>query len=148
MALVARGCCRVHEGTLWSLWLWQYGLSSFQEKDTKVDRFLAKNQNTQKKLLSFLKMVVSTCQKVQISDFQSQFSMSKMIWIFLDFFFFIEQYHFRITFLLLTFFENWDVENALFQKWCPILNKSKPCLFKKYFNFLWVCLFLNFKKTI
>ena len=30
--------------------LWQYGLSSFQGRDTKLDRFLAKNQPTQIKL--------------------------------------------------------------------------------------------------
>ena len=33
--------------------LWLYGLSSFQEKDTKWDRFLTKNQHTQRKLLYF-----------------------------------------------------------------------------------------------
>ena len=30
---------------------WQYGLISFQRKDTKSDRFLAKNQHTQRKFL-------------------------------------------------------------------------------------------------
>jgi hypothetical protein len=33
--------------------LWQYRLWSFQGRDTKLDRFLAKNQHTQRKLLNF-----------------------------------------------------------------------------------------------
>ena len=33
--------------------LWQYGLWSFQMGDTKLERFLPKNQPTQRKLLNF-----------------------------------------------------------------------------------------------
>ena len=33
--------------------IWQYGLSSFQAGDTKLERFLAKNQHTQRILLNF-----------------------------------------------------------------------------------------------
>ena len=33
--------------------LWQYGLSSFQAGDTKLERFLPKNQHTERKLLNF-----------------------------------------------------------------------------------------------
>ena len=33
--------------------LWQYGLWSFQAGDTKLERFLHKNQHTQRKLLNF-----------------------------------------------------------------------------------------------
>ena len=33
--------------------VWQYGLSSFQAGDTKLERFLHKNQHTQRKLLNF-----------------------------------------------------------------------------------------------
>ena len=33
--------------------LWQYGLWSFQAGGTKLERFLPKNQNTQRKLLNF-----------------------------------------------------------------------------------------------
>ena len=35
----------------WGSTVWQYGFSSFQEWDTKLNRFLAKNQCTQRKLL-------------------------------------------------------------------------------------------------
>ena len=35
------------------LTLWQYGLWSFQTGDTKLERFLPKNQHTQRKLLNF-----------------------------------------------------------------------------------------------
>ena len=33
--------------------LWQYGLWSFQSGDTKLERFLPKNQHIQRKLLNF-----------------------------------------------------------------------------------------------
>ena len=33
--------------------LWQYGLWSFLMGDTKLERFLPKNQHTQRKLLNF-----------------------------------------------------------------------------------------------
>ena len=33
--------------------IWQYGLWSFQAGDTKLERFLLKNQHTQRKLLNF-----------------------------------------------------------------------------------------------
>ena len=33
--------------------LWQYGLWSFQTGGTKLERFLPKNQPTQRKLLNF-----------------------------------------------------------------------------------------------
>ena len=33
--------------------LWQYGLWSFQTVGTKLERFLPKNQHTQRKLLNF-----------------------------------------------------------------------------------------------
>ena len=33
--------------------LWQYGLWSFQMGGTKLERFLPKNQHTQRKLLNF-----------------------------------------------------------------------------------------------
>ena len=33
--------------------IWQYGLSSFQLGDTKLERFLPKNQYTQTKIIEF-----------------------------------------------------------------------------------------------
>ena len=33
--------------------LWQYGLWSFQTGDTKLERFLPKNQHTQRKIIEF-----------------------------------------------------------------------------------------------
>ena len=36
-----------------ALQLWQYGLWSFQMGGTKLERFLPKNQHTQRKLLNF-----------------------------------------------------------------------------------------------
>ena len=43
--------------------LWQYGLWSFQTGGTKLERFLPKNQHTQRKLLNFENWFF--CQKVQ-----------------------------------------------------------------------------------
>ena len=37
-----------------SAWLWSYGLSSFQGRDIKLERCLAKNQYPQRKLLHFV----------------------------------------------------------------------------------------------
>ena len=37
--------------------LWQYGLWSFQAGGTKLERFLPKNQHTQRKLLNFVNLV-------------------------------------------------------------------------------------------
>ena len=56
--------------------LWQYRLSIFQWRVTKFNRFLAKNQQNSMKLSFF---VNRRSTKVQKSDFQSQFSISKMI---------------------------------------------------------------------
>ena len=33
--------------------IWHYRLWSFQERDTKLERFLPKNQHTQRKFLNF-----------------------------------------------------------------------------------------------
>ena len=34
-------------------WVWHYRLWSFKSRDTKLERFLPKNQHTQRKLLNF-----------------------------------------------------------------------------------------------
>ena len=62
--------------------LWQYGLWSFQTGGTKLERFLPKNQHTYWILRIGL---MGRCQKVPKFDFQSQFSMSKIIRIILNF---------------------------------------------------------------
>ena len=45
--------------------LWQYGLSIFQAEGIKLERFLAKNQHTQRKSLNFENWVMG-CQKLGI----------------------------------------------------------------------------------
>ena len=77
--------------------IWQYGVWSFQKEGTKLERFLHKNQHTQRKLLNFEFWINDELPKF---DFQSQFSMSKIIGIFLIF----EEYQFRSTFLVLDIF--------------------------------------------
>ena len=69
-------------------------LSSFQgglQNQIKMP----KNQHTQRKLLIG---VVGRCQKVPKCNHQRQFSMSKIVRIFLNSFFFIEEYQFMSTF--------------------------------------------------
>ena len=48
-------------------------------------------------------LALPACRRVQKMDFQSQFSTSKIIWIFLNFFF-IEEYKFRSTFFVIDIF--------------------------------------------
>ena len=50
---------------------------------------------------------MASCQKVPKFDFQRQFSMSKIIWIFLNFFF-IEDYEFRNIFFVIDI--SWKVQ--------------------------------------
>ena len=66
----------------------------FSTGSTKLKRVLPKNQHTQRKLLNFENWVnrevsksVKKGQTVPIFDFQSQISTSKIIRIFLNFFF-------------------------------------------------------------
>ena len=47
-------CKQVSSNLPLILALWQFGLSSFQGRDTKLDRFLAKNHHTQWQLLYFV----------------------------------------------------------------------------------------------
>ena len=84
---------------------WQYQLWTFQARDTKLKSFLSKNHHAQRKLLNFWNWcsAVGRCQKVPKFDFQSQFSMSKIIGIFLNFFF-IEEYELRSTFVVIVIF--------------------------------------------
>ena len=54
---------------------------------TKLEIFLPKNQHIQRKLLNFENWVHGEVSKVPKFDFQSQFSMSKIIPIFFNLFF-------------------------------------------------------------
>ena len=44
--------------------IWQYGLWSFQAGGTKLERFLPKNQHTQRKLLNFENWVNGEVSKI------------------------------------------------------------------------------------
>ena len=46
--------------------LWQYWLWSFQGRDTKLERFWAKNEHTQRKWFILRIEVVASCQKLGI----------------------------------------------------------------------------------
>ena len=49
--------------------LWQYGLWSFQTRGTKLERFLPKNQHTQRKLLNFENWISGGLRSFQKSEF-------------------------------------------------------------------------------
>ena len=82
------------------------------------------------------------CQKVPKFDFQSQFYMSKIISIFLNFFS-LKNINLGAHFLLLTLFDNFKIERLLFLKWLLIFDTSPLTQFSKFNNFLWVCWFLG-----
>ena len=50
--------------------LWQYGLWCFQAGGTKLERFLPKNQHTQRKLLNFENWVNEGLRSFKKSEFQ------------------------------------------------------------------------------
>ena len=49
--------------------LWKYGLWSFQMGDTKLERFLPKNQHTQRKLSNFENWVSGAVSGVRAPQF-------------------------------------------------------------------------------
>ena len=84
------------------------------------------------------------CQKVPKFDFQSQFSMSKIIRIFLIFFS-LKNINFVAHFLLLTFFDNINFWITLLLKWCAIFDRSPYVIWfflLKCFR-IKVCMFLH-----
>ena len=66
---------------------------------------MPKNQHTQRNFLNFGYCTNGSGQKVPKFDFQSQFCMSKIIWIFM-FFFSLKNTNLEAHFLLLKFFDN------------------------------------------
>ena len=86
--------------------------------------------------------VMEKCQKVPEFDFQSQFSMSKIIGFFLNFFTLKNTNigaHFCYWHFLIT-----SISKSLhFLKRCPIFDTSPLHQFSKFNNFLWVYWFLG-----
>ena len=67
-------------------------------------------------------LALPACRKVRILDFQSEFSMSKIIRIFLNFFF-IEEYQFRSTFFVIGIFWSDQFLTTLLLKLGQIFDK-------------------------
>ena len=104
---------------------------------------MPKNQLTQRKWLIFEFGLMANCQKVPILDFQSQFSMSKIIQIFLNFFFHWRTPIFEHIFFVIDIFwlnDFWSFYYIL--KWWPIFDSSPIIKNSKFNNFLWVCWFI------
>ena len=81
------------------------------------------------------------------SDFQSQFSMSKIIWIFPNFFF-IEEYQFRRRFFVIVIFLKTSIfEPLCFLKWCPIFNGPCEHLWKSNQKTIFILLTFLLKST-
>ena len=133
-------------GILHSLTLWQYGLWSFQTGGTKLERFLPKNQHTQRKLLNFENWVNGEVSKSAKSPnlltFKVNFLYQKLSESF-SIFFSLKNINLGAHFLLLTFFDNFKIERLLFLKWCLFFDTSPLIQFSKFNNFLWVCWFLG-----
>ena len=58
-------------------------------------------------------------------------------------FFSLKNINLGAHFLLLTFFDNFKIEQLLFLKWRLIFDTSPLTQFSKFNNFLWVCWFLG-----
>ena len=86
---------------------------------------------------------MASCQKLQNLTFKVNLLLSKIIWIFLSFFF-VERY-LLIYFLLLTFLTTYIFKTLYFLKWCL---DSTILIFTKYNNFLGVCLDIWLKTNL
>ena len=109
--------------------LWQYGLWSFQTGVTKLERFLAKNQHTQRKLLNFEFWINGELSK------SAKIWLSKSIFYVknhsnLSHFFSLKNTNLGAHFLLLTFFDN---INFLFSK--MISNSQNSIISSEYVDF-------------
>ena len=86
------------------------------------------------------------CQKLSKSDFQSEFSMSRIIWIFLIFF--IEEYLFRTKFFVRIFSYNFNFWITLLLKSCPIFDGLSSDGFTKFGHFIWLQLIFSQKSCL
>ena len=108
-----RPTCIIRNSTFIYFWenlpLWQYRLWSFQTRGTKLERFLPKNQHTQRKLLNFENWVNGEVSKVPKFDqnltFKVNFLCQKLSESF-SIFFSLKNINLGAHFLLLTFFDN------------------------------------------
>ena len=89
--------------------VWQYGLWSFQTGGTKLERFLPKNQHSQRKFLNFDNWTngeVSKCAKSpNLPTFKVNFVYQKLSESF-SIFFSLKNINLGAHFLLLTFFDS------------------------------------------
>ena len=101
-------CCAFQCGQVYRE-LWQYGLWSFQTGGTKLERFLPKNQHTQRKLLNFENWVSGEVSKSAKSPnlltFKVNFLYQKLSESF-SIFFSLKNINLGAHFLLLTFFDS------------------------------------------
>ena len=99
--------------------VWQYGLWSFQTGGTNLERFLPKNQHIQRKLLNFENWVNGEVSKSAKSPnlltFKVNFLCQKISESF-SIFFSLKNINLGAHFLLLTFFDNFKIEQLLFLK--------------------------------
>ena len=98
--------------------LWQYGLLSFQMGDTKLERFLPRNQHTERKLINFqfwVKRLQNLTFKVNCLFQKSSDSFS--------IFFSLKNTNLGAHFLLLTLFDNINFSTTLLLKLGQIFDE-------------------------
>ena len=116
LPLLSRGVAMVQ----WLLW--QYRLSSFQTRDTKLDIFLPKNQHTQRKLLNFEFWING-----KLSTFKVNFLCQKSSESIQFFFFFsLKNIKSGAQLLLMTLFGHCHFWSTLFTKIGPKLQTLIP----------------------
>ena len=106
----------------------------FSSGGSKLERFLPKNQHTQRKLLNFKNWCsgeVSKRAKIWLS--KSIFNVKNHRNL-SQFFFWLKNTKLGAHFLILTFFDNINFKSLYFLKWCPIFDSSPLLQFSKFNN--------------
>ena len=121
---------------------------SFQTGGTKLERFLPKNQHTQRKLFNFENWVngevsksVKKCQNLTFKvNFLCQ-KLSEFFSIFLHWRILLQEHIFCYWHFLIT-----SIFKSLYLlKWCPIFDTSPLHQFSKFNNFIWLQLIFRQK---
>ena len=127
--------------------LWQYRLWSFQTRGMKLERFLPKNQHTQRKLLNFENRCngeVSKSAKIWLSKsifyVKNHWNLSQFFfhWRIPKLFHSFEEYQFRRTFFVLTFLDNIIFKITLLL-WYPIFDNLPFKIHEFLLGMLIVC---------
>ena len=107
----------------------------FSREGYKIKKVFDWKSTYRKEIIELCKLVEWVGVKCLNLTFKNNFlcqKLSESFW-----FFFIEEYEFRSTFLITSIFKS-----IYFLKWCPIFDSLPLLQFSKFNNFLWACWFL------